>query len=126
MAASALFLELIQISLENSKGKEFDGFQIILKLEICAEKIVFNCSTLKNNAYFLLHLKSSTTRKCKNAVFSKKFFWHYRITELQNIYSNAIKINENYALIGKYYLRYLGYAYIYSLKNERHLEVSVH
>ena len=25
----------------------FRAFQIILKLEICAEKIVFNCSTLK-------------------------------------------------------------------------------
>ena len=55
--ASALFLELIQISLENSKGKEFDGFQIILKLEICAEKIVFNCSTLKKNRLLFVTFK---------------------------------------------------------------------
>ena len=61
--ASALFLELIQISLENSKGKEFDGFQIILKLEICAEKIVFNCSTLKKNRLLFVTFKKQRRRE---------------------------------------------------------------
>ena len=61
--ASALFLEPIQISLENSKGKEFDGFQIILKLEICAEKIVFNCSTLKKNRLLFVTFKSRDDAK---------------------------------------------------------------
>ena len=49
MFASAIFLELIQISLENSKGKEFDGFQIILILEICAEKIVMGDTRIFNS-----------------------------------------------------------------------------
>ena len=61
--ASALFLESIQISLQNSKGKEFDGFQIILKLEICAEKIVFSCSTLKKNRLLFVTFKKQRRRE---------------------------------------------------------------
>ena len=57
------FLEPIQISLENSKGKEFDGFQIILKLEICAEKIVFNCSTLKKDRLLFVTFKKQRRRE---------------------------------------------------------------
>ena len=48
---------------ENSKGKEFDGFQIILKLEICAEKIVFNCSTLKKNRLLFVTFKKQRRRQ---------------------------------------------------------------
>ena len=32
--------------------------KIISKLEICVKKMVFNCSTLKEIAYVLLHLKN--------------------------------------------------------------------
>ena len=63
--ASAQFLGLIQISLENSKGKEFDGFQIILNLEICAEKIVFNCSTLNENRLLFVTFKKQSRRQKK-------------------------------------------------------------
>ena len=48
--------------MENWKGKEFDGFQIILKLEICAEKIVFNCSTLKKNRLLFVTFKKQSRR----------------------------------------------------------------
>ena len=49
--------------MENWKGKEFDGFQIILKLEICAEKIVFNCSTLKKNRLLFVTFKKQSRRQ---------------------------------------------------------------
>ena len=49
--------------MENSKGKEFDGFQIILKLEICAEKIVLNCSTLKKNCLLFVTFKKQSRRQ---------------------------------------------------------------
>ena len=55
-------MEPIQISLENSKGNEFDGFQIILKLEICAE-IVFNCGTPKKNRLLFVTFKKQRRRE---------------------------------------------------------------
>ena len=61
--------------MENSKGKEFDGFQIILKLEICAEKIVFNCSTLKKNRLLFVTFKKQRRRERDNyrAIFASEF-----------------------------------------------------
>ena len=40
-----------------------NGFQIILKLEICAEKIVFNCSTLKKNRLLFVTFKKQRRRE---------------------------------------------------------------
>ena len=70
--ASALFLQLIRISLENSKGKEFDGFQIILKLKICAKKIVL--VHLKNRLHFVTSKKQSRRERVMLVVNSSNRF----------------------------------------------------